>query len=111
MVLEVKTNAGQINLTFHASFLEFLGVSDAGTLKHEWRAESTTGDDNLFAGFDDFLIELVWIKRLHGHRANGGGTAILKNDSVNLGVTHKVEVVMVPIVLRQKVAWHDRELV
>ena len=56
MVLEVETNAGQVNLAFDAGFLEFLGVPDAGSLKHEWRAESAAGDDNLLAGFDHFFL-------------------------------------------------------
>lgn len=99
VVLEVKTNAGQVNLAFHAGFLEFLGISNAGALEHKWRAESTTGDYDLLAGFDDFLIQLVRIKRLHGYGADCGGTTILKNDFVDLGVTHKVEIVMVPFVL------------
>lgn len=56
VVLEVETNARQVNLALHAGFLEFLGVSDAGALEHKWRAESATGDDDLLAGFDDSLL-------------------------------------------------------
>ncbi len=56
VVLEVETDTGQVNLAFHTGFLEFLGFSDAGSLEHKWRAESATGDDDLLAGFDDFLL-------------------------------------------------------
>lgn len=111
VVLEVETNAGQVNLAFHAGFLEFLGVSNARSLEHQRCAESAAGDDDLLAGFDDFFLYLVCIKLLHGHRADRCGTAIFDNDSVDLGVAHQVEVVMVPILHSQRTVWHEQGLV
>lgn len=97
VVLEVETNAGQVNLALHACFVEFLGVSDARSLEHEGGAKSATGNNDLLTSSDDFFSELSLIERLHGHRADCCGTAILDNDPVDLGVAHQVEIVMVPV--------------
>lgn len=100
VVLEIETNAGQVDLTFHTGFLEFLGVANARSLEHKWRAECAAGDDDLLAGFDDLFMWLLWVKRLHGHSADRGCTAILEDDSVDLGVAHQVEIVVVPMFVR-----------
>ena len=96
VVLEVETNAGQVNLTLHACFLEFLGVSNARSLEYEGGAKSATGNDYLLTSSDDFLLELSWIERLHGHCTDCCGTAILNDDPVDLGIAHQVEIFMVP---------------
>ena len=111
VILEVETNAGQVNLAFHAGFLEFLRVSNARSLEHEGCAESAAGDDDLLAGFDGFFLQLVCIKRLHGHSADCCCTAVLKNDFIDLGVAHEVEIVMVPSHVIHRTAWHGRRLV
>ena len=83
MVLEVDTKTEQVNLARYACFLEFLGVSNPRSLEHEGGTKSASGNNNLLTSSDDFLLQLSWIGRLRGHRANCCSTTLLDNYSAS----------------------------
>ena len=65
--LEVETDTWQVHERLHTSLAELLGVTNTGSLEDEWRAEGTTGDDDLLAGPDDLGLQLSWGEGLCGH--------------------------------------------
>jgi hypothetical protein len=53
VILEVQTDTGEVYKRLDSGLAELLWVTNTRALEDQWRAESTTRDDNLLAGSDD----------------------------------------------------------
>ena len=94
MILEVEPDARKVDFTFNARSLKFLRVTDARSLKNEWRAQRTTTDDHKFPSLEDLGPLFLAMKRLGWHSLDTNGNTILNNDLVDLGVAFEVQVVI-----------------
>lgn len=67
-------------------------VTNAGALKNQWGAESTTTDDDELAGFKDPALLLTFVKRLGWHSLDACCAISFNDDHINFSVTNKVQV-------------------
>jgi hypothetical protein len=94
VILEVETDTWQVDERFDASLAELLWVTNTGSLKDEWRAESATRNDDLLPSLDDSRRQLTRSKGLGGNDLDADSTITLKNYLLNLVIGHQVQVLM-----------------
>lgn len=80
VILEVETNTREVDERLDAGLTELLGVADTRSLENEWRGQSATRDNDLFAGPDDLGCQLSWRKRLGGNSFDANSAVALEND-------------------------------
>ena len=98
MILEVETDAWELDLAFDTNVLQLLWVADARTLEDKGGAEGAARDNNLLSGTNNLFLFLVLVQQLHGYCAKSGGSPILDDDFIDFGVAHEVEIAVVPAV-------------
>jgi len=86
VVLEVETDAGEIDEGLDACAAELLWVADAGALEDEWGAEGAARDDDLFAGADGSVLDSAWGEGLAGDGADSD-CAVAFEDDLNISVS------------------------
>lgn len=81
----------QRNLTnewLDANLSELLWVTDTGSLKDERRAQSTAGNNDLLASFDDARWQLTSTEWLSGDKLYTNSSVALKDDLTELAYKH-----------------------
>lgn len=94
VVLEVGTDAWQVDQRPDASPTQLLGVANSGALQNLRRAESSSTDDDLFTCPVDLPRWVTTTDVLRGNRDHADGSAVLDDDLVDLGVDLEMEIVV-----------------
>ena len=95
VVLEVETDTGQVYQGLDASLAKLLGVTNTRALEDEWRAQGTSGYNDLLASFIDSGLLLAWRQRLGRADLDADSSVALEDDLLALGVDDKVQVLVV----------------
>jgi len=90
MILEVKTDTWQIDERLDTSLAELLRVANTRSLEDEWRAESATGNDDLFTSLDDSRCQLSRSEGLSWNDLDANSTVTLEDYLLDLVVGHQV---------------------
>jgi hypothetical protein len=91
VVLEVETNAGEVNDRLDASSPQLLGVADARSLEDEGRRQRAAGHNDLLPRPECSPLTNP-AARLGGDGLDAYRTAVLDDDLVHLGVGGEIQV-------------------
>lgn len=95
VILEVETDAGQVNERLDAGSAQLLWVTDTRPLENEGRAQSTTGHDDLLASLVDPRLLLVRGERLGRTDLDTNSPVALQEHLLALGVDYEMQVLVV----------------